>query len=432
MLLLSFTEVNNTKAINYEATFTSLDESTVLNYLKFVNLDDTQNQHIVPITEVNNSDGFTYIKTGIINGSFGSYDTNELNYAYYYILLRNSDLAFCGGNKVLGYNKENSYIELTHASLFSTESYNKLNNYFISAFDTAISTAEFLSNINPSISVKSLWDQIQELLGLAPIGKASASGKLTGNYYCAIVRDSSKEPGLADGLAHTILKDQYLTYIWNREEKFNEDSLNNIDFVIYITDKEDVEYTHKNHIKVGLGFYSCGKKILNNIAEIQRKLDEAGVPSREEEVKQMNEEKEKQFKESLKKSKCSGPKEDGSCCGSSGNSESPEDSGCCGGSQQSSEDSGCCGGSKKSSEDSGCCGGSKKSSEDSGCCGGSKKSQEPKKGCCGGSKKRLVIEAVEQEQKEESKGCCRGRSGDSCCKTAPEPISDCCGGDCKK
>ena len=474
-MILGFTEISNSKATNYEAVFTSLDDSKVLNYLKFVNLSDKSSQNILPITEVQNSGDFTVIKTGIVNGNFGNFNDNELNYAYYNILVRNSDLGFLGGEKVVGYNKENSYIELTTDKLYSTIQYTKLDEYFIKAFDSGITTAQFLQYINPNINIKNLHTQIEELLGIAPVGKTSNSGVFKGRYYCTIVRDDANEPNLTDAIAHAVLNKHFVNYIWNNtQDSFNEDCLNASDFVIFITNK-DVEYSHKNHVKTSLGFYSCGKKILNSISEIQQKLDDCNTPDREEEVKQLSEEKQKEFKKSMKKSACSGPGADGACCGGGCGGSSTEsevkDSGCCGGSSSDSgcckkepvqEDSGCCGGSGSDSgcckkepvqEDSGCCGGS---SSDSGCCkkepvepvkkaccGGKKKQQadstddkkeqEPvKKGCCGGKKKQPVAEEQKQPEQKETSDCCRGRSGDSCCKTAPAPIEDCCGGDCKK
>lgn len=467
-MILGFTEISNSKATNYEAVFTSLDDSKVLNYLKFVNLSDESSQHIVPIIEVQNSGEFTMIKTGNITGNFGVFNTNELNYAYYNILVRNSDIAFFGGEKVVGFNKENSYIELTSEKLYPTAQYVKLDEYFIKAFESGITTAQFLQHINPTITVKDLHSQIEELLGIAPVGKASKSGTFKGSYYCAIIRDDPTPPTLTDAIAHSMLSNQFVNYYWNSsDEKFNEDTLNTTDFVIYITNK-DIEYTHKNHVKTSLGFYSCGKKILNSITQIQEKLDEAGVHDRTEEVKKMTEEKQKEFQKSMKKSACSGPGADGACCGGGCGGESKkEDFGCCGGSSKDSscckkeaeqEDSGCCGGSNKDSscckkepvqEDSGCCGGSGNSNGcckkepvepvKKGCCGGKKKQPEEqtistddkkepvKKGCCGGKKKQ-----PEQPEQKEDSGCCRGRSGESCCKTASAPIEDCCGGDCKK
>jgi len=419
---------NNAKSLDAQFIFASNpDGSSKIDGLQF---DINGTQYSTKINKMVTEDDFVHLYTTNVPQEIDIILDNKdikLNYCYFHIILKFTDMTFAIGEAIYGYNNENSYIELDKQLIVNRNSYTKLSEYFDTAFQQyeIINASKFLNQLKDLTKYKETVKKLDSLLLSAPLKKSEfEQSPLKGKYNCAIIRHSTEEPNLTDLLVQAILENQYSVYEWIKEEDLDQSRYLHYDFLVILTNKESTYYTHPNRKCLELGFYSAGTKLVKGLKCIQRKLDEKNIPDREQEYLEELEKQKELFKKTCNEGQS---KEGGGCCGNKDNS-----GGCCG-------SSGGCGTGKEENEfffDE-----VKEVEEEV--------KKEVKK-CCGKNKKvtELTVEDITDQIEQvkvtsevkgdsEKKKCCNEGSEGACCK-APEyetaPIKrPCCGkGSCKK
>jgi len=311
------------------------------------------------IAQIEQKENIVYIKSGVIRSPFGKYQIYELNTAVYQFYIdtssTNGDILF-GSSVSYGYEVDNSSMEVVTQPLLNRSFYKKLRERFDIAYGEEM-ICEILpvfiqylfEECDPS-GYKELFEKLDNFFDqVAPLKKMCNpldSVQFEKKYNWLIVRNTATGQTFLDKflISQLIHKSQYLTYIHESGQLCLE-NYPNIDVYIVITKDEEACFevpTSSYCIVCPDVFYQSSRRLMRSFPKVLAWATQNNVNDRTVSL--------------TKPGACSGPKEDGGCCGGS----SGEKGGCCGGEEK--EES-CC---KKEEEKMECCGGN--SDEKGGCC----------------------------------------------------------------
>jgi len=325
-----------------------------------------------------------------------------------------------------GYNKNNSFIEICTYPIVDLSMYETLEEQFTKAYGNVIQLSDFLSFLllNFEFQYKVLFDHMAKTfkenapLGTPTFTPVDFEGKA---YSFVLVREDNKDADLPEFIMHCILSNLgHLCTVGKHDGAFKEFNNDKADVFVLINQEEHPVVAKPEHLKgkivvqVRNGVYSSVRSLLKMLQSIKEQCIEAGIRDRNEVIKE-------QFDEMMKNNKdgkCTGPKEDGGCCGGGcggggcGEPSSSEPSS----SESSSMKSGCCSSTlpinanvSDSVADMGCGMGSN-------CCSLSTQSSNKnnkKEQDCEFKKAQSTEHVVKQD------GCCKsasnGKKQDGCC-----------------
>ncbi len=386
----SLIEIHKSETKPLDIDFISSDSGTNLNGIQIILNNSTQ---IANIIKVERNENEVHMYTSTLDTELKTIYNGEelvLNYCFYHFIFNFSDMSFMLEDVTYGYNHKNSYIQIENHLLLNHSYYTKLDEYFKIAFQNSplVDINNFFTICKNSFSYGYLFNELNILIQSAPLKKKEFSKYTFGNtkYNCRIIRHSKEKPNLSDILLQTILSDQFVSYQWIQEDEYDQSKYyNDIDFLLVLTNKEESFYNHPNIVcfPASYEFYGIGIKCLKQLETIHQKIVERNIPDRYAEYLEKLEIQKKSFKNVRV---CSGPKEDGSCCGASEEETKEEET--------------------KVEE----------------------LKQEVKK-CCGGGKCDKKEEVEEVEVKEVKKCCRGGKCGKKEeVKEEVKEVKKCCGG----
>ena len=248
---------------------------------------------------------------------------NPVFFSYALITENGKNVLFLGESKLAVSAKkalEEDGIQIENYLLLNHSYYTKLDEYFKIAFQNSplININNFFTKCKDSFDTKYLFNELNTLIKSAPLKKKEFSKNTfdENKYNCTIIRHSKENPNLSDILLQTILSDQFVNYQWIKEEELDQSKYDDVDFLLVLTNKEETFYKHPNVLcfPESYGFYSTGIKCLKELETVHKKIIEGNIPDRYAEYLEKLELQKKSFKNVRV---CSGPKEDGSCCGAS-------------------------------------------------------------------------------------------------------------------
>ncbi len=322
-------------------------------------------------------------------------DGYECNYFTLSIFIKNNVLDIEKSKVNLCFERDNSFMEVSHVNFIDYAIFEPIHNSFSKAFGSFVSAGSFLQHLATCYK-KDFLVLANELLTICTSSAVLNQGNFElpdfddKTFNFCILRDMDKELGLEDELLHYIIISykQFCVYLHTNPNS-NIDSqlkeMTDIDVLVIISYKDIEDYNAFGRLKIKCspGLFSSSKSLCKQLSQV---------------AKQTKDKKLKDRKNLQKDGACTGPKEDGSCCG-----------GGCGGDKKSQNSA------NKKGNDCGmgenCCGGND--------CGSVKIEEintDNKKSCEGNCGSCSDIADDLKKMNIEKTGCCKGKTDSSCCK----------------